>query len=190
MTEYDTIERRLSVFGKKLLILCVLVSLFLLPQKIFSQDVVFAIPEALRMPDRGEASRFAMDFVIGELGRGEASEGAYLFAAGLLSAITNWRSGEGLPERYRSAVTEGTLQEIRSINARTYRLGGGKAEADGSVSFLTRIIGQEESITGELFLRYANESWLVDDLLLEEKRSLSEIRDGYKYNFSPYERFF
>jgi len=30
----------------------------------------------------------------------------------------------------------------------------------------------------------------LDDLILEGKRTLSDIRDSYRYNFSPYERFY
>jgi hypothetical protein len=87
-------------------------------------------------------------------------------------------------------LTESLSQEIRSIRPRSYRLGGGRLEADGCVSFMTRFIGQDESITGELFIRFEEGNWILDDLILEEKRAISEIRDGYRYNFSPYERFY
>ena len=69
-------------------------------------------------------------------------------------------------------------------------------EADGSVSFLVRFLGSEESIAGELYLVKAEEPnseiarWQLDDFILEEKRELSEIRDSYRYDFSPYERFY
>jgi hypothetical protein len=89
-----------------------------------------------------------------------------------------------------SGISESTLQEIQSIRTRDYRLGGGRIEADGFVSFLVRFIGPEESITGELFIRPERERWLLDELLLEKKRPLSEIGDSYRYTFSPYERFF
>jgi hypothetical protein len=41
-----------------------------------------------------------------------------------------------------------------------------------------------------LFIRFEEGSWVLDDLFLEEERAISEIRDGYRYNFSPYERFY
>ena len=190
MTEYGATRPRPRVFGKYLLILCMSTGFCFFPQTVFSQDSAYAVPDSLRRPERGEAPRYAEDFVIGELGRGEASEAAYIFASGLLSTLTSWRSSEPLPERFRAIQGGNVLDEIRSINARTFRIGGGRTEADGCVSFLARFIGQEESIAGELFLRYEGGSWLLDDLALEEKRSLSEIRDGYRFNFSPYERFF
>jgi hypothetical protein len=165
-----------------------LTGLCFFPVQLSSQET--AVPDALRRPDRSEAPRYAYDFVIGELGQGEASDGAYLFARNLLSAITAGRNDAPVLANFGSVLTEGLFQEIRDIRPRSYRLGGGRTEADGSVSFVTRFIGQEESITGELFIRFEEGDWILDDLILEEKRAVSEIRDGYRYNFSPYERFF
>jgi hypothetical protein len=89
------------------------------------------------------------------------------------------------------------FDNIRNIRPRDSRLGGGKYEPDGCVSFLVRIIGPQESITGELFIRLADAMdgttagrWLLDDLILEGKRALTDIRDSYRYDFSPYERFY
>jgi hypothetical protein len=169
-----------------LLILCLFTGLCFFPHELSSQET--AVPDALRRPERGEAPRYAYDFVIGELGQGEASDGAYLFARNLLSAITTGRSDAPVLEN--SALPESLFQEVRGIRPRSFRLGGGRNEADGSVSFVTRFIGQDESITGELFIRFEDGSWILDDLFLEEKRAISEIRDGYRYNFSPYERFY
>ena len=187
MTGYNAARRCQSIFGNYMLILCLLLGLFLAP-KLFSQET--AVPETLRRPERGEAPRYAKDFVIGELGKGEASDGAYLFARNVLSAITAGRNEEPALANFRSVLTDGLFQEVKGILPHSYRIGGGRTEADGSVSFLVRFIGQTESITGELFVRYEEGTWTLDDLSLEEKRTISEIRDGYRYNFSPYERFY
>ena len=165
-------------------------------------------PEMLRRPERSESPRFPQDIVIGELGPGKAPAKAYRFALDLLKAlaagdktskvITDIKKTSG------SALTETLLEEIGSLKPRSYRIGGGRSEPDGSVSFLVRFLSSSESITGELFLRQreqdklnekisgqgTEEEWLLDDLTLDEKRNLSEIRDGYRYDFAPYERFF
>ena len=156
------------------------------------------IPDALRRPDRGETPRFPQDLVIGELGQGQAPDGAYHFARTLLEALTRGDKTATVVVDSSSALTEAfmdyLLDEIRSLKPRTYRLGGGRLEADGDVSFLVRFLGTEESITGELFVRQgeppAGDRWFLDDLTLEEKRALTEIKDSYRYDFSPYERFF
>jgi len=88
------------------------------------------------------------------------------------------------------SLAESLLEEIKSITPRTYRLGGGRVEVDGSVSFVLRFLGSTESMAGELYIRQEEEAWLLDDLLLEEKRALAEIRDSYRYDFPPYGRFF
>jgi hypothetical protein len=139
-------------------------------------------PEALRMPLRGEAPRYPSDIVIGELGQGEAPQGAYIFAQTLLSALTRGDSGRG--------VSEETKKQVNDLRPRSYRLGGGRTEPDGCVSFLLRFLGQNESAAGELFVRQEEAgNWILDDLILEENRALSDIRDSYR-DFSPYERFY
>jgi hypothetical protein len=162
------------------------------------------------MPERGEAPRYPQDLVIGELGQGEAPLGAYQFAQELLSALVSGRNTAAVVQRSSSLIGESVFEELRSISTRTYRIGSGRYEPDGSVSFLVRFIGRTESIVGELFVRYETpraaataESgedteparqegarWLLDDLMLEDKIPLSDIRDTYRYDFSPYERFY
>jgi len=179
---------------------CLLLGLCFFSQMIFPQETDYSsvpVSDALRRPERGEAPRYPEDLVIGELGQGSAPLGAYQLAQEFLSALV--RNAPSL-ERYPIA-TESASEEIRGINAGSYRIGGGRREPDGSVSFLVRFIGRDESITGELFVRssveYTGESggedegtWRLDDLILEDKIPLSSIRDDYRYDFSPYERFF
>ena len=178
------------------------------------------IPTALRRPERGESPRYPQDLVIGVLGQGDAPTGAYNFAQNLLSALITGSSNNPALEDTGAILTESLHEEIYSIEPRIYRLGGGRDEPDGCVSFMVRFLGPEESITGELFVRQAEipeasdvsedpedpddsdisvvsedssggeRPWVLDDLILEEKRALSEIRDSYRYDFSPYERFY
>jgi hypothetical protein len=158
------------------------------------------VPEALRRPERGEAPRYPKDLVIGDLGQGEISESAYLYARNILTALAAGRRDAQVLTNSGFSFTESMFDSIRSIRPRDSRLGGGRNEPDGCVSFLIRIIGPSESITGELFIRLADAidaldgvtagRWLLDDLLLEGKRTLADIRDSYRYDFSPYERFY
>ena len=154
------------------------------------------IPDTIRRPERGEAPRYPKDMVIGELGRGESPDEAYQLARRLLSVLVAESGDAQIMTDSLSILTESQFEELSSIVPRSYRIGGGRIEADGSVSFLVRFIGNEESISGELYLRQAeNEAapeanWLLDDLILEDKRTISEIRDSYRYDFSPYERFY
>jgi len=207
-----------------ILLYVVFLSLGVFPQRIFSQEEDAeekksgsqTIPNALRRPDRGEAPRYPQDLVIGELGQGKAPDGAYRFARDFLDALA--KGNRDAPAVEDSLLVLGgeymdeILDNISSLEPRTYRLGGGRTEADGSVSFLVRFLGTQESITGELFIRrQENEKdpdsgelqseenpgtksrellWYLDDLILEERRALTEIRDSYRYDFSPYERFF
>ena len=219
-----------------------LIGILLFSPFVFSQESN-TIPEALRRPERGEAPRFPKDIAIGELGRGKAPEAAYQYAMDLMTILTAGNRDYSIPGD-TDVLTDSLLEGIKNLEPRGYRLGGGRIEPDGSVSFLVRILGSEDSISGELFLRStdsgvsaettvsaenaASESssedyeepdtasadivspeivftesavpggnrisgsvkWLFDDLILEEKRPLSEIKDSYRYDFSPYERFY
>jgi hypothetical protein len=185
MPRNDAKMSRLYAPGKHLKPFFIFLGLFFLSQSLFPQESSETIPDMLRRPERGEAPRYGKDLIIGELGQGNAPEKAYNLAQRILSELIAGNADSPL-----LSVTENLLQNIRSIMPRHYRLGGGRIETDGCVSFLIRFIGQEESIAGELFLRSGTENWYFDDLVLEEKRKLSDIRDGYRYDFSPYERIY
>ena len=172
---------------------CLLLGLGFFSQMIIPQETdtsVVPVPEVLRRPERGEAPRYPDDLMIGELGQGRAPPAAYQYAQELLSALTRGRNDAPVVQRASSIITEDVFEEIGSINTRSYRIGGGINEPDGSVSFIVRFIGRAESITGELFVRYETQTWLLEDLILEGKIPLSDIKDDYRYDFSPYERFY
>jgi len=173
---------------------CFLMGLCLITQNLLSQDAAYTgiMPDSLRRPERGEAPRYPKDLVIGDLGQGEAPEEAYLYARSILTAIAAGRRDVQILANSGFSFTESLFDNVRGIRPRDSRLGGGRYEPDGCVSYLFRIIGQQESITGEMFIRQAEASgrWLLDDLIVEGKRALSDIRDSYRYNFSPYERFY
>jgi hypothetical protein len=148
------------------------------------------IPEQIRRPSGREDPRYPRDAVIGELGRGKASEAAYSFARELLPALL----GGDADSAVLGGVSAGLKTEItgvlEAINAKKYRIGGGREEDDGSTSFLFRFIGREQGAAGELYLRREGEAWQVDDIIIEEPRDILDRSEAYPYDFSPYERFF
>jgi hypothetical protein len=128
--------------------------------------------------------------VIGELGAGEAPEEAYFFGRAALGALlTESRDAPALASLGKAAL-DALWEKLRPIGAQKYRIGGGREEPDGSVSFLVRFLGREEGIAGELYLREGGNSWVLDDLLLEEAAALAREKEPYRYDFSPYERFY
>ena len=190
--------------GKSVRIACILLGsgLCFFPPKGVCQEIkTGTIPNALLRPEKGEAPRYPRDLIIGELGQGEAPAEAYQFAKNLLSALVSGSADAPVLTGTASIITGSLIETINSIRPKNYRLGGGRTEADGSVSFLLRFIGAEESITGELFIKQETSEetdmdkvktgkWFLDGLILEEIMYLRDLRDSYRYDFSPYERFF
>jgi hypothetical protein len=150
------------------------------------------IPEALRQPQRGDESpRYPRDAVIGELGRGLADEGAYRYARNLLQGVLSGSRESALLAGATQSQLEELFTSLEGLNPQQFRLGGGREEADGATSFLFRFIGRDMSMAGELYIRLENNKWQLEDILVEEARALSEKgMNTYKFDFSPYERFF
>jgi hypothetical protein len=148
------------------------------------------VPEALRIPRRGEVPRYPKDAVIGEMGRGKAPEEGYRYARLCLEALLSGSREAPQLLRADKALIDGLFEELASIEPRQFRLGGGREEDDGTVSFLVRFLGREKGKAGELFLLLKDEEWLLEDLLLEEEQDLAAEREAYRFDFSPYERFY
>jgi hypothetical protein len=175
---------------------------FLCPAGVFAQSEAVesrdrtSVPEILRRPQRGEAPRYPIDLVIGSLNQAEVSDRAYRFAQDVLGALTRGNRDAPAFSAMNSVSREAIFSSLTGINPRTYRLGSGREEADGAVSFLVRFMGREQGIAGELYIRpdEAGEDqgprWQFDDLILEEVRNLNETAEGAPFDFPPYERFF
>ncbi|MDR1288463.1 MAG: hypothetical protein LBK08_12710 [Treponema sp.] len=121
------------------------------PESVSQEEENGTIPDELRRPRRGEDPRYPEDMVIGELGRGKAPEEAWRLAEDLLSALV-------MQDRSRlssvdSLILDNLLGTLGEIDPGTFRLGSGREEPGGSVSFLVRFMGREEWIAGELYLR-------------------------------------
>jgi hypothetical protein len=85
---------------------------------------------------------------------------------------------------------EDVSEKLGALEPRKFRIGGGREEADGSVSFLFRFISRDQGIAGELYLRQEEGIWLADDIILEEPQTSPIPGERYAYDFSPYERFY
>ena len=160
-----------------------------------------SIPEALLRPGRGEAPRYPIDTVIGELGRGTATEAAFNFASMICEGLLSGDKNNANLVTINSGLRDNYLATIEIIGPLSYRIGGGREEADGAVSFLVRFIGREHGIAGELYVSYRTRvnqegrstgSWIFEDLLLDEakEREVEQSESIFRYDFNPYERFY
>jgi hypothetical protein len=146
--------------------------------------------------------------VIGELGRGTASQSALSFANSIASGLISGLMEHPALDEINSVLRESHLSALEVINPASVRLGGGREEADGAVSFLVRFIGREQGITGEIYIRYVTRrsggdddeddevvttgNWVFEELLLEEAkdREVEQREATSRYDFYPYERFY
>jgi hypothetical protein len=123
---------------------------------IFPQDGLTqrgSIPEELLRPRRSEAPRYPIDTVIGELGQGKAPKEAYEIARNAATAFLSGNINAPVLSPVSKVYLEGWMDMLNDVNPQIFRLGGGREEPDGSVSFLVRFAGRERGITGELFVR-------------------------------------
>ncbi|MDR2479339.1 MAG: hypothetical protein LBD48_08515 [Treponema sp.] len=139
-----------------------------MPILFFSAGIIFAqnfdggsdgmsrgsIPEELLRPRREEAPRYPIDLVIGSMGQGDASGEAYRFARETAAALLAGNMDAPALSAMNRVLLESYLSGIAVINPRSFRLGGGREEPDGSFSFLIRFTGREQGIAGELFVRF------------------------------------
>ena len=146
------------------------------------------IPELLLRPTRGEAPRYPVDLVIGELGAGSAGEKAYSSARRVMNAFLS----ENAEDENLSALVPDTVEEIlamiKEVRSSKYRLGSGRIEVDGAASFLFRFVSAEKSVSGELYLVDSDGIWKADYIVAELIDNPSGKLDSNEY--FPYERFF
>jgi hypothetical protein len=113
-----------------------------------------SIPEELLRPRRDESPRFPIDTVIGSIGQGKASAEAYGFARKVAAALLAGNINAPALSSVKKVFLEGYMDALNVVNPRFFRLGSGREEPDGAVSFLVRFAGREQGITGELFIRF------------------------------------
>jgi hypothetical protein len=152
--------------------------------------------------------------VIGSLDRGDVPAEARRAALEIMSAFNAGNRDAPSLASLGPAARGELFSSLEEIQPRTYRVGEGREEADSSCSFLVRFLGRDLGIAGELYLRFQmpqpraagdsgesvpaieappppeRGSWVLDDLFLEEKRSLGEIVEEPLFDLPPYERLY
>jgi hypothetical protein len=113
-----------------------------------------SIPEELLRPRRDESPRYPVDTVIGPIGQGSAPTEAYGLARRVAAALLAGDINARVLSSVKKVFLESYMDALSAVNPRYFRLGGGREEPDGSVSFLVRFAGREQGITGELFIRF------------------------------------
>ena len=127
---------------------------FLIVSSLFSEELDRnMIPDELLRPRREESPRYPIDTVIGELGRGTAPTDAYALARNIASAMVAGSIDAPVLSTVNRVFLEDYMSLLDEINPRMFRLGSGRTEPDGSVSFLVRFVGRDYGITGELYVR-------------------------------------
>jgi len=131
---------------------------------IFSTGIAFSqtdellqrssIPEELVRPRKEESPRYPIDTVIGPIGQGKASAEAYGLARRIAAALLASNMNAPVFSSINKVFLESCMDALNVVNPRYFRLGSGREEPDGSVSFLVRFAGREQGITGELFIRF------------------------------------
>ena len=165
-----------------------------------------SIPEILLRPAWGESSRYPVDIVIGELGQGRAQAAAFTYASSIAEGLLSGQMTHPSLVSINSALRENYLRSLANISPRSFRIGGGRQEPDGAVSFLVRFIGRDYGITGELYIKYlsgqiqedeeetlpSSAAWVFDELLLDGPRSHDTVNQQTvnRLDKLPYERFY
>jgi len=147
---------------------CFICLLLITARLAFSQTQGGFIPEELLRPSRGEAPRYPVDTVIGELGQGRASASAYTFADVVVSALFRGRLDHPVLKPVSVSMQQSYMSALEMIEPKSYRIGGGREEADGAVSFMVRFIGRDYGITGELFIRFEAVQTEIEEKLDDE----------------------
>jgi hypothetical protein len=149
--------------------------------------------------------------IIGSLERGDVPAEARRAVVEIMSALSAGNREAPSLATLGPKAREELFSALEEVRPRRYRIGEGREEADGSCSFLVRFLGREQGIAGELYLRFRSAQpenagnsetsanppsrgtaagWVLDDLLLEEKRGLGKIADEPMFDFPPYERIY
>jgi len=182
--------------------------LFFAPFFLFAQDGGRgSIPQVLARPLRGEAARLPVDTVIGEMGQGSADPAAYAFVRQFALGLLSGNAGHPALASVNPQARESYLHSMGQIGAQGFRIGSGRQEPDGSVSFLIRFIGRDDAILGEVYINNrgggevevgggavsgATSGWLFEELLLEPpvRRGSEPERRWAAERVFLYERFF
>ncbi|MDR1363125.1 MAG: hypothetical protein LBJ35_03635 [Spirochaetaceae bacterium] len=169
--------------------------LFLIEATCFSQEneepsFSGVIPEILIRPSREKTLIYPIDAVIGQLGSGEASLAANNYARNILRDLMRMNKETDSLQNFSPDLLDEAIKKLGEVTPRKVRLGGGRDETDGSVSFLFRFMGAENELSGEIYIRSEEGKWKAEDIIFEEPRPLSIGSESFTSTYTPYERFY
>jgi hypothetical protein len=148
------------------------------------------VPEILIRPERETEWIYPVDAVIGQLGGGDVSAAANSYARGVLRDLMKLNKTADSLKPLGPDVLNEAMSKLGEVTPRKVRLGGGREETDGSVSFLFRFMGNENELSGELYLRADGDNWKTEDIILEAPKKLSVGDEAFTSAYTPYERFY
>jgi hypothetical protein len=148
------------------------------------------VPEILIRPTRETEWAYPFDAVIGQLGAGEVSAAANTYARGILRDLMRLNDKADTLKDLGPDLLGEAIAKVGEAEPRKVRIGGGRDEPDGSVSFLFRFIGSEKELSGELYIRSVAGTWKAEDIIFEDPQKLSGGSDSVNSTFTPYERFY
>jgi hypothetical protein len=179
-----------KIFGRVFFTLFLMMPFLCFSQEIEAPSYSGVIPEILIRPSRETLPIYPVDAVIGQLGEGDASYAANTYARGVLRDLTRMnKEAETLQNLSPDSLNE-SMTKLGEVKPRKVRLGGGRDEIDGSVSFLFRFMGSENELSGELYIRNEENKWKLEDIILEDPRKLSIGSESFTATYTPYERFY
>jgi hypothetical protein len=148
------------------------------------------VPEILKRPNRETELAYPVDAVIGQLGGGEASEAANAYARTVLRDLMRRNAEAASLKGLDSGQIDEAMTKLGEIEPRKARLGGGRDEIDGSVSFLFHFIGRENGLSGELYIRAEDGNWETEDIIVGDVQKLNRAGGDFTTVYTPYERFY
>jgi hypothetical protein len=152
------------------------------PAAVEPMESAALVPSELRRPSGGESPRYPQDVVLGALGPGDAAPEAFAAAMDALGTLLSDSAAK--PGRLGEAGSAALQEALTAISPRKYRIGGGKAEADGSASFLFRFMGSTQYAPGEIYMVQEGETWVVDDIFIdppEDNAQKTDISERVNY---------
>jgi hypothetical protein len=182
----------IKAFGKKRRLLFLTVGLAL-PAFCFAQDQASfsgVVPEILKRPNRETEWAYPVDAAIGQLGKGEESDAANAYARAVLRDLIRGNTEADSLKDIDSGQLDEAIKKLGEIEPRKSRLGGGRDEIDGSVSFLFRFIGRENGLSGELYIRAEDGNWKTEDIIVGDVQKLNREGGDFTTVYTPYERFY
>jgi hypothetical protein len=148
------------------------------------------VPEALIKPTRERGAFYPVDAVIGQLGTDDLTDGAGGYARSVMQDLLKQDAAAASLGNLGPDITGDAMEKLAEAAPHKWRIGGGREEADGSVSFLFRFMGREKEVSGELYLRSGTDGWKTEDIIFNTPKELTIGVDTSSSGYTPYERFY